>query len=258
VIVDTHAHLNHEDLCAEVEGVLERAAASGVGAVLVVGYDLPSSRRAVELCRRHPRLRAAVGLHPYEAARAGEAELRGIEELSREPEVAAIGEIGLDFHWEEAAPAPLQEELVLRQLAVAEAAGKPVVLHLRDAGVGIVPLLDRHPAVRPVLHCFDGDADLLREGLARGAFVSFAGNVTYKRNDALRALARQVPDDRLLVETDSPYLAPQGHRGRRNEPAFIVETLAALAAARGVPEAELADRTARNAVAAFPAFEGLV
>ncbi len=251
MIIDTHAHLNHEDLLEEAEVVLERAASAGVERVAVVGYDLPSSRRAVELAERFPQIAAVVGLHPYEAGRADEADIRAISELGRSPRVAAIGEIGLDYHGDEYAPKEQQMDLAHRQMAIAAGLGLPVVLHLRESGLDILPLLDAYPEVRVVFHCFDGGEALLTEALARGAFISFAGNLTYRRNEALRNLAARVPQGRLLVETDSPYLAPQGHRGRRNEPAYVVETLAALAVAKGVPVDELALATSRNACDIF-------
>ena len=255
MIVDSHAHLNHEDLLEDVEAVLQRAAAAGVGAVVVVGYDLPSSRLAVEIAERLPQVAAVVGLHPYEAARAGESGIRAISELAHSTRVGAIGEIGLDFHGDGYAPKELQMELARRQMAIARERGLPVVLHLRESGLDILPLLDAYPDVRAVFHCFDGGEALLKEALARGAFISFAGNLTYKRNAALRSLAARVPPERLLVETDSPYLAPQGHRGRRNEPAFIVEALAALADAQGATVADLALRTSQNARAVFRPLE---
>ena len=247
MIVDSHAHLNHEEMLPEVEAVLERAAAAGVGAVVVAGYDVPSSERAVELAQRFPNVTAAVGLHPYEAGRAGAAEIAAIAALACERGVGAIGEIGLDYHGDAYAPKELQMELVRRQMAIAREAGLPVVLHLREAGLDIIPLLDAYPDTRAVFHCFDGGAALLTEALARGAFISFAGNLTYRRNEELRLLAARVPRERLLVETDSPYLAPQAHRGRRNEPAYVVETLAALADCQGVAAADLALQTGRNA-----------
>ena len=251
MIVDSHAHLNHEDLADEVGAVLERAAAVGVGAVVVVGYDVPSSRRAVELAERLPQVAAVVGLHPYEAGRAGATEIQAIADLARSPRVAAIGEIGLDFHGDAYAPKELQLEFTERQMDIARELGLPAVFHLRESGLDILRVLDAYPDVRAILHCFDGGEALLTEALARGAFISFAGNLTYRRNDALRELSRRVPQSRLLVETDSPYLAPQGHRGRRNEPAFVVETLAALAAARGESAQDLARSTGQNACSVF-------
>ena len=251
MIVDSHAHLNHEDLLPEAEAILERAAAVGVEAVVVAGYDVPSSERAVELAQRFPNVAAAVGLHPYEAGRAGEAEIAAIADLARERGVGAIGEIGLDYHGDEYAPKELQMELASRQMAIAHEAGLPVVLHLRETGLDILPLLDAYPDARAVFHCFDGGAALLTEAIARGAFISFAGNLTYRRNEGLRLLASRVPRERLLVETDSPYLAPQAHRGRRNEPAYVLETLATLADCQGVAAADLALQTGRNACEVF-------
>lgn len=246
-IIDTHAHLNHEDLVPQIEEILERAHAAAVEEILVVGYDGPSSECAVALSHRYPGLWAAVGLHPYEAARAGEREIARVAELCRDPRVVAIGEIGLDFHGDDFAPAAQQEELLWRQFEIAREYRLPVVIHQRDSGLDILRSLRAFPEVVPIFHCFAGDAELLRQGLALGAYISFAGPLTFKRNDELRALAREVPSDRLLVETDSPYLAPVPHRGKPNEPAYVAHTLQVLAAARGEDLEKLAADTARNA-----------
>lgn len=250
MIVDSHAHLNHEDILPGVQDVLARAAAADVGRVVVVGYDAASSARAVELAQLWQELVAAVGLHPYEAGRAGPAEIGRIAALAEDVRVRAIGEIGFDFHGD---PAPFEAQagLVRAQLGIARRRGLPAVLHLRDAGMAIVPLLDEFPDVVPVFHCFSGGAQLLAAGLARGAYISFAGPLTYRANAALRAIAAGVPAERLLVETDSPYLAPQGRRGRTNEPAHVVETLQVLAEAQGTDRARLAAVTAANAFRVF-------
>ncbi|MDA8347106.1 MAG: TatD family hydrolase [Thermaerobacter sp.] len=253
-IVDTHAHLNHEDLLPQAAEIVERAKAAGVDHIVVVGYDVPSSAAAVELAHRLDGLVAAVGLHPYEAVRSGEEEIAQIAKLAKDPMVRAIGEIGLDFHGDEPAPPKRQDWLVRRQFEVARTAGLPVVLHLRDSGLRIVEVLDDFPDMTTVFHCFSGDAALLQAGLARGAYISFAGPLTFKKNDELRLLAAQVPAERLLVETDSPYLAPVPFRGKPNEPAYVRETLAALAAARGAAPESLAEITSSNARSLFRLF----
>lgn len=250
-LIDTHAHLNHEDLEPEVEGVLERAHEVGVEEIVVVGYDVPSSERALRLAQSHVGLHAVVGLHPYEAARAGEAEIARIRQLAHDPRVVAVGEIGLDFHGEEYAPKSMQDSLLRDQLAIARDLGLPVVIHQRDSGLDILPPLMDFPDVTAVFHCFAGDEELLRRGLAIGAYISFAGPLTFRRNDELRRLSQDVPVDRLLVETDSPYLAPVPYRGKRNEPAYVTETLRALAQARQADEDALAEATFRNAARIF-------
>lgn len=250
-LVDTHAHLNHEELEPRVEEVLARAHAAGVEKVVVVGYDVPSSERAVRLARDHPGLYAAVGMHPYEAGRAGEAEISRIADLARDERVVAIGEIGLDYHGDGCAPREIQEHLLHRQLQIAQETSLPAVIHQRASGLDILGPLRAFPAVTPVFHCFSGDASLLSEGLAVGAYISFAGPITFRSNGDLRLLAADVPPERLLIETDSPYLAPVPHRGRTNEPAFVADTLRALAAARSGDPEELAAQTAANAEALF-------
>ena len=250
-IVDTHAHLNHEDLAPQAEAILGRAQAAGVDHVVVVGYDVPSSAHAVQLAHTLPGLVAAVGLHPYEAARCGEDDIQQIARLAEDSAVRAIGEIGYDFHGEESAPGERQDWLLRRQFEIARERRLPAVLHLRESGMRIVQVLQDFPDVTPVFHCFSGDLALLEEGLARGAYISFAGPLTFKKNDELRHLATLVPPSRLLVETDSPYLAPVPYRGKTNEPAYVRETLLALAAARGETSEELAEVTSANASALF-------
>lgn len=250
-IIDSHAHLNHGDLLPQVQEVLRRARDAEVDGVVVVGYDLQSSEAAVELAHTHPNLVAAVGLHPYEAASYTEGDLQRIAELARDPAVHAIGEIGLDFHGDDAAPAKDQERLARAQFEIARARRLPAVLHQRDSGLRIEPLLDAFSDIQVVFHCFAGDRALLRTGLEHGAYISFAGPLTYRRNADLRELAGEVPLERLLVETDSPYLAPQGHRGRTNEPAYVLETVAMLAQLRGMSLEAMATHTAQNARKAF-------
>jgi TatD DNase family protein len=250
-IVDTHAHLNHEDLLPEAPEVVERAAQAGVSHIVVVGYDVPSSREAIALATRFPDVVAAVGLHPYEAGRCGEREVAEIARLAEHPQCRAIGEIGLDFHGDEPAPPERQDWLLRSQFEIAQKLRLPVVIHQRESGLGIIPVLDAFPDVTVVFHCFAGDDELLSEGLHRGVYVSFAGPLTFKKNEELRRLAALVPPEKLLVETDSPYLAPVPYRGKRNEPAYVRETLMALAHARGQDPEELSEIAFSNAVSVF-------
>lgn len=250
-LIDTHAHLDDPRFADDLPAVLARAAAAGVGRVLAIGIDRATSAAALELARRFPaQLAAAVGIQPNHAAEAAEGDWEKIVELAADPRVVAIGETGLDRYWDRA-PFPLQEEFFARHLELARESGKPVVIHCREAEADAVRMLraafDRHGPVRGVMHSFSGDAETARACLALGLHLSFAGMITYKNADALRAVARDVPADRLLVETDSPYLAPVPVRGQRNEPAFVAHTAARLADVRGVSVAELAEQTTRNA-----------
>ena len=251
-LFDTHAHLFDDRFADDLPAVLARAAAAGVGAVLAVGIDTPTSRACVGLAAEFPgRLAAAAGIQPNHAAEAAPPDWDEVVRLAEAgPPVVALGETGLDRYWDRT-PFPVQEDYFARHLDLARRLGRPVVIHCRDAEADVVRMLraafDRHGPVRGVMHSFTGDAGTAAACLAMGLHVSFAGMVTYKTAAALRAVAAAVPADRLLVETDCPYLAPVPVRGRRNEPAFVAHTAALLAAERGVPAEELARQTTRNA-----------
>lgn len=255
-LIDTHAHLFDERFAADLPDVLDRAAAAGVGMIVAVGIDAATSRASVALARRFPdRLAAAVGIQPNHAAEAAPPDWDEVVRLAEAgPPVAAVGETGLDRYWDRT-PFPVQEEFFTRHLELARRLGLPVVIHCRDAEADVVRVLrgefDRHGPVRGVMHSFTGDATTAAACLSLGLHVSFAGMVTYKTAAALRAVAREIPADRLLVETDCPYLAPVPVRGKRNEPAFVAHTAELLAAERGVPLVELAEQTTRNARSLF-------
>ena len=243
-MIDTHAHL---DACAEEAGVLvERAAAAGVEAIVSIGAGIESCRATVAIAEQYETVWAAVGIDPHQAAgndRSGE-----LGEFVSHPRVVAVGETGLDYHYG-AETKREQRRLFESQLALASDASLPVVIHCREAVDDTADVLGGFDGV-VVLHCFS-EPGLLPAALERGYYVSFAGNVTYGRADDLRTAASEVPADRLLVETDSPYLAPQPVRGRRNEPANVVHTVESLARARGEDPADVGVRTAANARAAF-------
>lgn len=223
--------------------MLARAAAAGIARLLVPGYDLPSSRAAVELARRHAGVYAAVGVHPHFAAGAGEADWRELTALAEAPEVVAIGEIGLDY-FRNLSPADVQRDAFARQLALAAAIGKPVVVHDRDAHDDVRAALlawDGRPTVRGVLHAYSGDAPMARELVAAGFLVSFALPLTFRSATGPRAAATSLPGSSLLVETDSPWLAPQG-AGARNEPTTAVRVAVELGRLRGLsPETVTAE-----------------
>jgi TatD DNase family protein len=249
-MVDAHAHLTDDRLVAELDGVLERAAAAGVTRILTCGEDLASSEAAVALARRNGLVRAAVGVHPHRAETAGAAAMERLRALARDERVVAIGEIGIDLGGR-SAPQDAQERAFAAQLALAAELGLPVVVHVRESGSLTRRVLAGSAPVRGHVHCYSEGVAEIGDWVDLGFFVSFAGTLTYPRNVHLREAARAVPEDRLLLETDSPYLAPEPHRGRRNEPALIVATYAAAARARGVEPARLAEVTAANAAALF-------
>ena len=247
-MIDTHAHL---DACADAPGdVLARARAAGVRCVVAVGSGIESCRHALAVCDREHGVYAALGIHPHQAADVDNGDLADLLALLDHPKAVAVGETGLDY-FRDYASRKRQEDLFRREAALAADLGKALVVHSRAAAEETVAVLADLPAEVPVvLHCFSEPA-LLEPALTHGHYVSFAGNVTYRRALELRWAAARIPAGRLLAETDSPYLAPQPVRGRPNEPAHVVHTLAALAEARGEDSAGLERTIERNAEEAF-------
>ena len=249
-MIDAHAHLDDRRFSDDRDAVLARASTAGIERVLSCAEDLASSERTVVLARRHKAIRVAVGVHPHKAESWNADVLRMIDRLARDDRVVAIGEIGIDLSGR-SAPQDAQETAFLAQLALANVLGMPVVIHVRDAGPIARELVDRAGGAHGMVHCFSEGPDQVEEWTRRGFAVSFAGPVTYPRNDGLRRAAARASADRILVETDAPYLAPQARRGDRNEPAFVLETLGAVAAARGEDPAQLGRRVAENAQKLF-------
>jgi TatD DNase family protein len=253
-LFDTHAHLDDDRFRGDLPAVIDRATAAGVGHVICIATTAADSPRCVEIAGRFPTVWASVGLQPNNLAEAIPDDWATIERLVTAPRVVAIGETGLDRHWD-FTPFPQQEDYFARHLALARRTGLPVVIHCREAEADTVRMLredfDRHGPVCGVMHSFTGGAATAEACLAMGLHVSFAGMVTYKTAADLRAVAVTVPADRLLVETDCPYLAPVPVRGQRNEPAYVAHTAALLAQVRGVPADELAAQTTRNALGLF-------
>jgi TatD DNase family protein len=252
MFVDSHAHIDGEAFDADRDEILARARAAGVRAILTVGTGDPQSgslERAVEVAARHEGVYAAAGVHPHDA-RLYDAEAEGrILKLARGGgRFVAWGEIGLDFYYDHS-PRDAQREVFARQLRAARDCGLPVIVHSRDADDETIEILGREWAGSRrggVLHCFGGSPAMAEAAVGLGFYVSFAGNVTFKKAENLRAAALVVPLERLLVETDCPFLAPVPLRGRRNEPAFVVETARFLAGLRGVPAEELGRITTEN------------
>jgi TatD DNase family protein len=245
-VIDTHTHLDALD--DDPAAVVDRARAAGVTRILTVGTDVAGSRRALELADAHAEVYAVLGIHPHEAASARDGMVREVCRLHDHPKAVAIGEIGLDYY-RDYAPHDAQRRLFDAQLALAADIEAPVVIHTRAADEDTLAALAGFDGT-VVLHCFSSP-HLLPAALERGWYVSFAGNATFPKAVDLRLAAREVPADRILAETDAPYLAPQPVRGRRNEPAFVVHTLAALAQARDEDPGELGRQIERNATACF-------
>ena len=250
VLIDTHAHLDDEQFAGDLPAVLEHARAVGVAQIVAVATTAPSSAATLALAAAHPSVFATAGIHPNHAAEAAPTAWDAVAALAERAEVVGVGETGLDRHWDYT-PFPTQEDYFARHLELARRVGRPVVVHCREAEADVLRMLrddfERRGPIRGVMHSFVGDAALAGACLAMGLHLSFAGMLTYKNAAALRETAAKLPPDRLLVETDSPYLAPVPVRGRRNEPAHVAHTAACLAGLLGVSPEALAEQTTRNA-----------
>ncbi len=254
-LVDTHAHVMDRAFDGDRQQVLDNAVQAGVAALLLVGYDLETSRAAVALARQLGWARASVGIHPNAAAEHTDHHFAELSALAREPEVVAIGETGLDYYRHRTSPAR-QRQTLDWHLDLAEELDLPVVIHSREAESDTAAALTSRPRtpLPGVLHCFGSDDErYLGRMLAHGYYVSFAGPLTFKSAESLRGMAKLVPTDRLLVETDCPYLAPVPRRGKRNEPAFVRYTAEQLAVTRDMPFEALVEQLWSNSVRLFPA-----
>ncbi|MEM9586586.1 MAG: TatD family hydrolase [Planctomycetota bacterium] len=248
-LFDTHAHLNVKDFDGQVEAVVQRAKELGLVGIAVIGIDVATSQKACDLAAQFPGfLYAVVGIQPNSAGQASPSDWHRIEEMAGLPGVRAIGETGLDCYWDDT-PIDVQHDYFDRHLSLCRQSGLPMVIHMRESGSLIVNQLRRQTSVPSgVMHSFTGDQELADQCLELGLSISFAGMVTFKKSDELREVARQIPEDRLLVETDSPYLSPEPLRGKRpNEPARVEHTLRCLADVRGVSAQHLANVTTENA-----------
>jgi TatD DNase family protein len=250
-LIDTHAHLDQTDFDEDRGTVIERARNAGVTTMLAVGVTAESSRKCLAIAQQHAGIFATAAIHPNYLAEAGEGDFGAIEELSRDPRVVAIGETGLDRHWD-FTPFEMQLESFDRHMRLAHERGLPFIVHMRDCEADIMASLRAAHAERGplsgVMHSFTGDGAMAADCIALGMHISFAGMVTYKKSQALRDCAATIPDDRLLVETDSPYLSPEPVRNiHRNEPAHVLHTAECLAHVRGVSVEHLAAATTANA-----------
>jgi TatD DNase family protein len=253
-LVDTHAHLDDEQFAGDLPAVLQRARVAGVEQIVAVATTAASSAGCIFLAANHRGIFATVGIHPNHAAEAAPSAWDEVVTLSRRKEVVGVGETGLDRHWNYT-PFPVQEDYFARHLELGRRTAKPVVIHCREADTDVLRMLrvefEKHGPIRGVMHSFVGDGATAEACLAMGLHLSFAGMLTYKNAQAVREVAAKLSVDRLLVETDCPYLAPVPVRGKRNEPANVVHTVACLAGLQGVTAEALAERTTRNARALF-------
>ncbi len=249
-LVDSHAHLEFAQFDADRDAMLARARAAGVSIVLAIGSGSGPSRldAAIPFAEQHDWIYASIGVHPHEAKLATDEHFARLDELAKNPRVIAWGEIGLDYFYDHS-PKDVQHAVFRRQLGQARAAGLPIVIHCRDAWADCLSILEecwRSSGLGGIMHCFTGTPDDARRSLEMGFVISFAGNVTYPKAQNLRNVARDLPLDVLLIETDSPFLAPQGLRGKRNEPANVAEVARTLASVRDLPVPEIASITADN------------
>ena len=248
-LFDTHAHLHFPDLVEDLDGVLERARAAGVTGMVTIGTDRETNPAAVALAERLDAVHATVGIHPHDAAEATLADFEAMERLARgSAKVVALGEMGLDF-FRNLSPPDVQAAVFRRQLDMARRLGRPVVIHCRDAHPEALAILaeERVAEVGGVMHCFSADVEVAKRCLDLGLFISLAGPVTYRNARALPEVARFVPADRLVLETDCPFLPPHPHRGQRNEPAWVAITAAHVAVLRGVTLETLGPMVTDNA-----------
>ena len=248
-LIDTHLHLDEEAFRPDRDEVVARAAAAGVETMISIGITVATSRAALELAQTYPGVYAAVAIQPNYVSQAAPGDWEIIQELATRPKVVAVGETGLDRYWDHA-PFEMQVEFFDKHVELARRLNLPFIVHCREAEKDVVDQLRRAAAagsLRGVMHSFSGDAETALACVELGLFISFAGMLTFKKNDALRAVAAQVPLDHLLVETDAPYLAPTPYRGKRNEPAFVRHTAEVLANVRNLSLDEIAQVTTDNA-----------
>jgi TatD DNase family protein len=247
MLIDSHCHLDDKQFDPDRDEVIARAREAGVERMMAIGTGNgpPDLECALRLARRHDFIYATVGVHPHDASKATPETFAAMEGLAGEAKVLAIGEIGLDYHYD-FSPRDVQREVFVRQLELAGSAGKPIVIHTREAWEDTLLVLREHWLGAGIIHCFSGGPAEAREALDLGFYLSFGGVITFPKAEALRDAARMAPEDRLLVETDAPYLAPVPKRGKRNEPAFVVETARRLAEVRGAAPERIAEVTTAN------------
>ncbi len=251
-LTDTHAHLDMPEFKADLPQVIHRAREAGVSTIMTIGIDPASCRKAIEIAEQYPDIFAILGIHPHDAARVNEQDLEGLKALARHEKVKAWGETGLDF-FRNLSPQAIQLGIFRRQIQIAKELKLPLVIHSRAATAETIACLreEKAGAAGGVIHCFSGDAKAARQYLEMGFYISIPGVVTFNKAQVLREVVKGLPADKLLLETDAPFLAPVPHRGKRNEPAYVQYTAAACAEIRKQDISELAATTTANACRVF-------
>jgi len=248
MLIDSHCHLDFPDFAAELDAVVARARAAGIGRMVSISTRVKKHAQVLAIAEKFPDVFCSVGTHPHNAHEELDIDTAALVAMARHPRIVAIGEAGLDYHYDNS-PREAQETGFRRHIAAARETGLPLVIHAREADADMARILEEESgkgAFPAVLHCFTGGRDLAMRAVALGHYVSFTGILTFKNSQALRDIAAALPADRILVETDAPYLAPLPFRGKRNEPAYVANTAAVLAEMRGVSADEIARQTTEN------------
>lgn len=248
MLIDSHCHLDFPDFAGELDGIVARARAAGIAHIVTISTRVKRHGGVLAIAERFPEIYCSVGTHPHHAHEELDIGVDELVERTRHPRVVAIGEAGLDYHYD-LSPRAAQEQGFRNHIAAARITGLPLVIHSREADADMARMLEEETAkgaFPAVLHCFTGTRELAERAIGLGLFISFTGILTFKKSDELRAIAQALPADRILVETDAPYLAPGRHRGKRNEPAFVAETARVLAETRSVSPEEIARQTTEN------------
>ncbi|QPC47966.1 TatD family hydrolase [Mangrovibacillus cuniculi] len=252
MLFDTHVHLNAEQFDEDLEEVLGRAREVGVDRMVVVGFDRPTIEKALYLIETYDELYAAVGWHPVDAIDCTEEDLAWIESLASHPKVVAIGEMGLDYHWDKS-PKERQKQIFRKQIQLAKKVKLPIIIHNRDATADVVQILKEENAaeVGGIMHCYGGSVETAIECIEMNFYISLGGPVTFKNAKKPKEVAEQIPLEKLLIETDCPYLAPHPHRGKRNEPSYVSLVAEQIAELKGITVEEVAEVTTKNAKKLF-------
>ncbi|MEK5521023.1 hydrolase TatD [Heyndrickxia sporothermodurans] len=252
MLFDTHVHLNDSQYAEDLEVVIQNAKEAGVSNMVVVGFDRPTITKAMELVETYEFLYASVGWHPVDAIDMTEQDLAWIEQLAKHPKVVALGEMGLDYHWDKS-PKDIQKDVFRKQIRLAKKVKLPIIIHNREATQDIVDILKEEDAkeVGGIMHCFSGSTEVAKECIDMNFFISLGGPVTFKNAKKPKEVASEIPLSHLLIETDCPYLAPHPYRGKRNEPAYVKLVAEQIAMIKGIPLEEVAEITNRNAKRLF-------
>jgi TatD DNase family protein len=248
MLVDSHCHLDFPDFSAELDAVVARARTAGIGRIVTISTRVKKHPQVLAIAEKFPEVFCSIGTHPHNAHEELDIDAKALVSRAGHPKIVAVGEAGLDYHYDNS-PRDAQAQSFRQHIAAARETGLPLVIHSRDCDADMARILREESgkgAFPAVLHCFTGGRDLAFTAIELGHYVSFTGILTFKRSDDLRSIAAALPGDRLLVETDAPYLAPLPHRGKRNEPAYVAETAKVLADVRGVSADELAQQTTEN------------